>query len=183
MPIRAEKKAKRTVTASFRIDEESLSALQEEASRNGVSLNTLVNQSLTAHAKTNRFGPTRPMRVSQTLFRRFFDAIPDDELIPIATERAGEYAKIVIKTRYGGLNLRNILRFEYDLCQYFGWGVYSERPLERGRLLVTIEHTLGKKYSMYTSHLVKTMLEMVGLRPEIAETDGAVIIEIPNVSP
>ena len=177
------KKARRTVTASFRVDEESFLALQEEAERNKVSLNTLVNQALTSHVKTGRFGPTRPMRISDILLRRFLDAIPDDELIRIATERAEEYAKTIIRNRYGGLDLSNILRFEYDLCQYFGWGVYNERPLERGRLLVTIEHTLGKKCSVYTGNVMKTLLEMAGLKPEITETDVAVTIEIPNAGP
>jgi hypothetical protein len=181
MPGLAGKKAKRTVTASFRLDEESFLALQEEAERNKVSLNTLVNQALTFHVKTSRFGPTRPLRISDVLLRRFLDEIPDDDLMRISKERAEEYAKILIRTRYGGLNERNILRFAYDLCQYFGWGVYSERQLERGKLLVTIEHTLGKKYSTFTSNVMKTLLAMAGLKPEVAETDVAVTIEIPNV--
>ncbi len=125
----AGKKAKKTVTASFRIDEDPFLALQEEAHRNKISLNTLVNQVLTFYVKTDHNQPTRPVRVTDITLRRFLEAIPNDELARISKERAEEYAKILIKTRYGGFNLTNILRYECDLCQYWGWGTYSERQL------------------------------------------------------
>ena len=43
-------KSKKTVTRSFRINEESFMALEEDALRHNVSLNTLVDQLFEAHA-------------------------------------------------------------------------------------------------------------------------------------
>ncbi len=52
---------------------------------------------------------------------------------------------------------------------------------KRGRRLVTIEHSLGKKGSILVSNIMRTLLEMAGLKPEITETDVAITMEIPNV--
>lgn len=175
-----EKKAKKTVTASFRIDKESLETLQEEAEQNRVSLNTLVNQILTFYAKADHFEKTRLMKMSDILFSRILNAMPEEELVRISTERADEYARVLIKTKFGEFNLTNILRYIYDLCQYWGWGAYSERHLERGRRLVVIEHRLGRKGSIWLSNVMKTLLETRDIKSEIASTEFAVTIEILN---
>lgn len=176
-----EKKPKKTVTASFRIDEESLVTLQEEAERNRVSLNTLVNQILTFYVKADHFEQARLVKMSDIVFARVLNATPEDELMRISSERADEYAKVLIKVKYGEFNLTNILRYMYDLCQYWGWGTYSERHLERGRRLVTIEHRLGKKGSIWLSNIMKTLIETMGFRAEITSTEVAATIEIQNV--
>src|ERR1700730_13253206 len=90
-----EAKGKKTVTRSFRINEESFMALEEDAMRHNVSLNTLVDQLLDTHANYERFQEKwGMMRMAKLTFRRILDVSPSDGVANAARLHAKDQGKI-----------------------------------------------------------------------------------------
>lgn len=178
MPEVPGKKPKKTVTASFRVDEESFGALQEEAKRRMVSVNTLVNQLLMVYAKHDRFLSTRVLKFPDRIFRMLLDLIPEDEIERFMSQLGKDLGKGAVNTLYGEFNLTNILRLLENNCLYGEWGAYNERQLQGGKLMVKVEHNVGKKGSIMIGAYQKALLEEAGLKPKVTMTESAVIIEI-----
>ena len=78
----------RTVAKSFRVNEKALGALQEEAKRQSVSVNTLVNQLLLDYSEFGRFlQRINALRLSRKTFQEILNSVPDDNLF-----KAGQIA-------------------------------------------------------------------------------------------
>src|SRR5437667_1912462 len=78
----------RTVAKSFRVNEKALGALQEEANRQSISVNTLVNQLLLDYSEFGRFlQRINALRLSRNTFQEILNSVPDDNLF-----KAGQIA-------------------------------------------------------------------------------------------
>jgi hypothetical protein len=92
-----------TVTRSFRISETAFLALEEEAKKRNISINTLVNQLFLSFANFDRyfqkFGMTK---ISKVAYRKTLRSVPDNELTELARgsteQREGSYPR---QTRNG----------------------------------------------------------------------------------
>jgi hypothetical protein len=84
--------AEKTVTRSFRINESAFLALEEEAKKRNISLNTLVNQLFISYANFDRYFQRLGMlKMSKVAFRKILKAAPDNELVESAREVAQNY--------------------------------------------------------------------------------------------
>jgi hypothetical protein len=169
---------KKTVTASFRIDEESFAALQEEARRHLITVNALVNQLLSVYARSDRFAGGKVLKVPDYVFREMVGSIPDDKLARLGRKIALEYSKVGIAQRYGEFSWANVLRATADIAQYGGFGTYSERHTPRGRLAVTLTHNLGRGYSTMFGGCFQAFLDETGVKAKLVLTETGVLVEL-----
>jgi hypothetical protein len=142
-----------------------------------VSVNTLMNQILTTYARSEHIGAERVLRIPDSLLREILELVPDDKIAEYGKRNALQRGEVGIAIRYGEFNLTNSLRVIADVFQYGGYGTYNERQLARGGLLVTLTHTLGKKYSLMLTGYLKTLFNEVNAEPKITTTDSAVVME------
>jgi len=79
----------KTVTRSFRINESAFLALEEEAKKRNISLNTVVNQLILSYANFDRYFQRLGMlKMSKVTFRKILKAAADKEIVELAREVA-----------------------------------------------------------------------------------------------
>jgi len=94
------------VTRSFRVSEEWFNALEEDALRHKVSLNTLVDQLFEAHANFERHvEKIGMMRVTKVAFRRLLDMCAPEKIALAARLHATDSGKVNAISIFGELNL------------------------------------------------------------------------------
>jgi hypothetical protein len=83
----------RTVVKSFRVNEDALGALQDEADRKSVSINTLVNQLFLDYSEFGRFSQgINALQLSRKTFAEILNSVSDEDLV-----RAGRTAGGVLR--------------------------------------------------------------------------------------
>jgi len=171
-------KREKSVTRSFRISESAFKALEEDAGRRNISVNTLVNQLILAHTNLGRFldkfGTIRMVRPS---FACLLNACSDKSLIEIAQSLALDTPKTIILAKYGVISLRTVLDYIRTMTTYGGWGEYSELETP-GKLIVTETHNLGPKGSLFISHVLESVLGLANIHPKTSLSEHAIIFEI-----
>jgi len=169
----------KTVTRSFRIYESAFSALEEEARKRNVSLNTLVNQLFLSFANFDRyFQKFGMLKISKVAYRRTLKALPDQEIVEAATEVAQNSARVVLLTRYGTLSLAGVLEYLKSLADYAYWFEYNEVVSSERKRVVTLTHSLGEKFSLFMTAYSKSLFEQINMNPKLTSTEDSVTITI-----
>jgi hypothetical protein len=169
----------RTVTRSFRINESAFLAIEEEAKKRNISLNTLVNQLLLSFANFDRyfqkFGMTKISKVS---YRKTLKAIPDEEIIELAREVAQNSGKVIVLARNGTMSLTGVLDWCKDLADYANWFQFNEVRTPEGKQVITLTHDLGAKFSIFMIAYSKELFGQASIVPELSSTEDSITIAI-----
>ncbi len=168
----------KTVAKSFRVNETAVAALQEEARRQNISLNTLVNQLLLDYAEFGRFlKRINALRVSRKTL---------DEILKAATEKglesggrtAGASAPIALMAaKWGKVTPNIVLEYVRDLAAYANLYEYNETK-ENGHVTITLMHELGPKWSIFLANYLGEAFAAAGVKPEVRQSDRAVIFSL-----
>ncbi len=168
----------KTVTRSFRISETAMRALHEEASRKGVSVNTLLNQLLFSYTKYDRhlarFGL---VKLSNPTFRRILEAASQKTI-----EKAGRLAgsnvpEALIDSMVGEVTLDSALDFlkmTGDFTDLFNYNVVPHR----GKRAVTLSHNLGWKGSLFYEKYVEALFQSLDVRTKFTVRSDSLTFEI-----
>ncbi len=172
-------KAKKSVTVSFRVNEDSYRALQEDAAHHNISINTLVNQLFASYANLDRyFDKIGFFKISKPTFTRVLNAASEKELIEAARLSGADTAKIFALERYGTLSLGTVLDFLRAVSEYGNFTGYNEVKNPQGKRVITLTHGYGEKGSLFIEHYVRSILEAIDARPAMTSTEHSVVIEI-----
>ena len=165
----------KTVAKSFRVNEKALGALQEEAGRQSISVNTLVNQLLLEYSEFGRFlQRVNAIRMSRKTFSEILNAVPEDGLVK-AAQTAGKSAPMaLIASKWGKVTVNTVLEFIHDLSAYANLFEYYEKN-EGERWTVTLMHELGAKWSTFLTHYLSEAFAAAGVQPKARTSDRAVI--------
>ncbi len=169
----------KTVTRSFRINEAAFLALEDEAKKHNISLNTLVNQLFLSYANFDRFFQKLGMlKMSKVAYRKILKAAPDKEIIEAATEVAQNSAKIIILAKYGTLSLTSVLDYLNNLAEYAYFVEYNEVLSPEGKRVITLMHSYGEKGSIFLKAYAKSLFEQIDMQPKLISTENSVTIEV-----
>jgi len=169
----------KTVTRSFRINESAFLALEEEARKHNISLNTLVNQLFLSFANFDRyFEKFGMLKISKVAYRRTLKAVPDQEITEAAREVAQNSARVVLLTRYGTLSLAGVLEYLKGLADYAYWFEYNEVVSSERKRVVTLTHSLGEKFSLFMVAYSKSLFEQIAMSPKLTSTEDSITITI-----
>ncbi len=165
----------KTVAKSFRVNEKALEALQEEAKRQSISVNTLVNQLLLDYSEFGRFlQRVSALKLSRKTFGEILNSVSDDSLVK-AAQTAGKSAPIaLIASKYGKVTVNSVLSYVHDLSAYANLFEYYEKN-ENERWTVTLMHELGPKWSIFLSYYIGEAFAIAGIQPKVKTSDRAVI--------
>lgn len=167
----------RTVTRSFRINEGAFLALEEEAKKRNISVNTLVNQLFLSFANFDRyfqkFGMTKISKVS---YRKTLKSVPDPEVVELGKEVARNSGKVVILSRYGTMSLTGVLDWLKDLADHGHWFQYNEVRSPEGKPVVTLTHDLGTKFSVFMVSYARELFAQIAVTPKLSSTEDSVTI-------
>jgi hypothetical protein len=167
----------RTVTRTFRISERAFNALQEDAKRQSVSVNTLVNQIVLSYTNFDRHVKKLHMvKISRPTFRAVLDAAPEDAIIEAGKDAGSDVPRFFVLSKGGGLTLQAVLDHLKDLGDYGNLYEYTETTQDRKRV-VTMGHELGPKGTLFFAHYVQAALENVQATPTFTLGDNSITIE------
>jgi predicted DNA-binding ribbon-helix-helix protein len=169
----------KTVSRSFRMNENSFLALEEEAKKHNISLNTLVNQIFDSYANFDRYLMKLGMlKISKVSYMKILNAAPDNEIIEAAKEVAQNSARVNILARYGTMSLTGALNYLKNLGEYGYYFEYNEVLSQEGKRAVTLIHSLGPKFSVHLEAYVKALFAQVDMVPKMKSTENSVTFEL-----
>ena len=169
----------RTVTRSFRINESAFLALEEEAKKRNISVNTLVNQLFLSYANFDRyFERLGFLKMSKATFRMILEAAPEMEIIELAREAAQNSSRVIILARYGALSLTGVLNYLNNAADYAYYFEYNEVYSPGERRVITLIHSYGENGSIFVKAYVKSLFELIDMEPKLSSTKNSVTIEI-----
>jgi hypothetical protein len=165
---------RKTTTRSFRVDELALEAIEKDAARANVSVNTLVNQLLLSYANFDHyFGRFQTIKITSDAFADLIQYVPDECAVEAGRRKASSIASSVILAKHGSLSLDGILDHLKTISEYSKFFTYTESE-RGGRRVVTLIHSFGPKGSIYFTEFLKSMFEMIELKPKITSTEKVV---------
>ncbi len=152
---------------TFRIDADVMRTLEEEAKKQGATVNGLTCRILRKYVKIGvRLEPFGMLYMPRTHIISLVNAIDDKPLAGIASDMGRRTAKEAILQLYGELSTQSFKQFiEIYLCGYSNWASYYEE--DRGSIVeIRMGHSMGDKWSLFMkSYLESALDEMVGKKP------------------
>lgn len=168
----------RTVTLSLRMSEVAYKALQEDANRQNISLNTIANQILVAYAEYDRHLKKHGMlKVSHTAFAAVLNAATDEAIL-----EAGKFAgpgvfPSLILSATGELSTAGVLEWLKRMGTYSSIADYSEVS-HGGKISVTMSHDLGPKGSLFLAGYLESLFRLAGKQVKITRLSDSLTFEV-----
>lgn len=175
-------KRKKTITRTFRIRQEWDSVLQEEATRQGVSVNVLVNKILRKYALYSRWNDrNNDISLPQRTLREILNTCQVEELAEAGNRSGALDAMNLINAM--GLKM-NYDSFVYLVTEHLG-GPHFSRWFQcfyhqRGNTdLFHIQHDFGHAWSVFLEGFLLSFLHsIVGIDAKTRVYDYAVTLEV-----
>ena len=168
----------KTVAKSFRVNRNALRALQDEAKRQNLSVNTMVNQLLISYAEYGRFAQrTHSINLTQKTFAEILAATSDDNLITAAQNAGRSAPQALISSKSGEVTVNSVLEYIQDLSAHANLFEFNETN-EHGHWTITLLHELGSKWSLFIANYFAEAFKAAGAEPKISSSERAVTIRI-----
>jgi hypothetical protein len=169
----------KTITRSFRINENAFLALEEEAKKRNISVNTLVNQLFLCYANFDRHLEKHGfLKMSKVTFRKILEDAPEKETVELAREVARNSSRTLILAKYGELSLSNFLDYLKNLDDYAYFIEYNEVYSPGQKRVITLMHRYGEKGSIFIKAFAQALFELIDMKPKVSSTKNSVTIEI-----
>jgi hypothetical protein len=175
-------KKKKTITRTFRIRGEWDDVLQEEAHRQGVSVNVLLNKLLRKYSLYQRWADTNnDMNLPQQTLRAILEIAPVEKLAEAGTRSGASDAINVVNAM--GLN------FDYDSfvylmtehlgSPYFARWFHCFHHTQGNMDIFHLQHDLGRGWSIYLERYILAYLRsMTNIDAKTRVYDYAVTFEV-----
>src|SRR5208283_765041 len=168
----------KTATASFRLDESALEALQEDAKKQNVSVNTLINQLILTYANYDRpMKRFHMVKVSGSTFRHILQAAKEETIIGAGNLAGSDGPRTSILAQSGELTAENALTYLKTMGTYSSLFEYSE-VMHGGKVSVTLTHDFGPNGSLFLQEYVQAIFGPIGKRPKFQADEHAVLFEL-----
>jgi len=172
------RKKEKTITRSFRISESVFKALEEDAAKRNISVNTLVNQLFLQHVNFNRFfDQIGKIQLSRQTFGRLLNACPDEAISQTARLSGKDTPRAFMRAKYGVISLTTVLDYIRLAVVYGGYAEYSQVE-SQGKRTVTLMHNMGQKWSLLLCHYFESLFELIDLHPKITSSENSVTFEV-----
>ena len=163
--------AKKTVTMTFRIEDEVLSQLRSESGKKEVSLNTLVNQVLRRFVEWDMYESKVGMiPIARPVVHMLFENMGEDEIVEMAC-----------KVGKGAVHdIALFMKSKMDLESFLSWletrlkssSMEFSHSIKDDRHVYIIKHDLGRNWSLYHKAILELIFsEALDRRVNIAITD------------
>ena len=174
----AHPKKRKTVGRSFRIDEEWMKVLFEEAERNGISANALINKILKDYSQFYRFSQRFGiLSISYTTFSAFVNSCPEDVIIETAKFSGSTLVKDGIRTIGLSMNPDAMVFFIKNIFGGLAGWFKCNHHIKRDGDVFHLRHRLGKKWSIFVAEVISTMFEnLLNVKVETEVFQGSVTI-------
>ncbi len=149
----------RTIHSSFRINEDILLALEKEAVSKGVSKNSLMNQILTRHYKSDKyFEELGFILMSKVAVRKLLSGIPDRLLIDYGKDLGSTVGREYVSYFFHDVNKHTLLEF---LDIWFSRFESYEHKVNSDTHSFGVNHDINMQFSILLKEFLKALIEPV----------------------
>jgi hypothetical protein len=168
----------KTVTISFRISEKALRALQDDAKKHNVSLNTLANQMFVSYADYDRYLERFHMvKLSTPTLKRIINAATDEAIIDAGAAAGASVPESFMLAKTGEVSISNALEYLGLMGAHANLFDYSEVG-HGGKVSVTMTHDLGPKGSLFLAQYVAAIFKHLDRTLRINQLPDAITFEV-----
>jgi len=150
----------KTVGHSFRINEEYLAVLQEEAEKQTISVNALMNKILQQYTVFGRFTERFGMiTVGNHMFADILECCPEEDLVRIGKTVGASNAKDFFRTMGVTLDFKTMIYIITKVfCGPAGWAK-CDHYVASGKEILHFRHNLGANWSKFIAATVSSLFE------------------------
>jgi hypothetical protein len=160
--IQITKPKRKTIGHSFRINEESLETLTQEAQRQGISVNALTNKILNNYCQNGRWAQRLgQLQLSRSLVNNIMECIPNEKIVEIAKISGSTGAKDALRTMGITPTYDNLMSFiKNNISEGANLFDYNHHNRDK-KDIIHLRHELGPKWSMFIATQTATMFESI----------------------
>jgi hypothetical protein len=173
---------RRTITRTFRIRKAWDDVLLEEAERQGVSVNVLVNKILRRYTLFTRWADRGAvMSFTQLMFRRLLEELSEESLARAGTTSGYSDVSDIINMLGRPVNYDS---FVYLLSEYLGGSDFCRwftcfHHIRRDKDVFHLQHNLGRRWSVYLeNYLLSSLRPLIKGDAESKIYDSAVNLKV-----
>ena len=165
----------KTVAKSFRINQQAIEALREEARKQQISLNTLVNQLLVGYSEAGRYvKQMHGLTFTRQTFVEILNVLPEDKMNEVG-RAAGKNAPVaIITSKHGKMSVNAVIEYLHFLSSYANLFEYGETEAN-GHWTITLTHELGRKWSLFLAGYFDEAFAAVGLKSKYTVSDVSTV--------
>ena len=168
---------------TFRIDADVMRGLEEEAKKQGATVNGLTCRILRKYVKIGtKLEQFNILCMPKKDLVGLIDSIDDSTIAKLSTCMGATTAKEIVLQLYGDLSVQTFKLFlSMFICSYANWGSYYEEEKDE-EVEIRIAHSLGDKWSLYMkNYLEAASVEVTGQKPDFKYVSGySIILHIMN---
>lgn len=167
----------RSESITLRINKRFLDSLRTESGEKEISLNTLMNQMIKHHIYWHSIAPKVGfISVRKDLITELFENRTEEEVIALGHKMGKN------KTRDLFFLTGNELNIMFGLEMIETWirasGFSYKRQVNGVNYACTIEHDMGKKWSLYLTEIFRFIFDAFSLKAVFESTDSALRFQI-----
>lgn len=171
---------RKTIGHSFRIEEESLKILTEEAERQGISVNALTNKILSNYCQNWRWSERLgELSLSRSLVNNIIECLPKEKIVEIAKISGSTGAKDALRTMGVIPTYDNLMQFiKNNIAEGSKLFDYNHHHRDK-KDVIHLCHELGLKWSMFIATQTATMFESIlnkQVKSEVFENSATIEI-------
>lgn len=156
-----QRQKRRTISRSFRLDEQALNTLNEEAEKQRNSPNALLNQILLDYCIFYRYLKHIPsITLTQELFANIISDCPEENLRLYAKHSGSAMAKDIFGVVGLKFNRENLAFYLEEINgRYANAFTYTHHINDCGKDVFHLRHNMGEKWSIFLSEEISTLIE------------------------
>jgi len=153
-------------------------ALQEDANKHNISLNTIANQILLAYAEYDRHLKKHGMlKISHPAFASIINAATDEAILEAGKSAGTGVFPGLMLSATGELSTSGILDWLKRLGTYSNIADYSEVS-HGGKVSVTLTHDFGPKGSLFLAGYLDSLFRLVGKQIKVMQLKDSITFEV-----
>ncbi len=166
---------------TFRIDADVMRGLEEEAKKQGATVNGLTCRILRKYVNVGtKLEQFQILSLPKNDLLDLLNSIDEKAIAKLSASMGRNTAKEIMLQLYGDLSTKTLLQFlTIFLDGYFNWGsFYTEE--DKGTYKIRISHSLGTKWSLFLKNYIEAAsLEAISKKPEFKHvSDYSVIMNL-----
>ena len=160
------------------MDDSALEALKDDAKKQNVSVNTLLNQLILTYANFDRpMKRFQMVKLPASTFRYILQGAKDEAIIEAGTSVGNDVPGTYILAKWGEITVRNCLEYLKTMSNHAKLYEFSE--VDRGgKVSVTLSHNFGAKGNLFLQHYIQAIFAHLGKSPRFSPSDNAVVFEL-----
>ena len=170
---------RKTVGRSFRIDEKWIKVLNDEAEKQGISVNALLNRILQQYAFLRYMLRYGAITLTHKGFSGILESCSEDKVRENARKAGSTIARDILLTMGAEANYTFLVSLYKQLLSEFAGWFECDHHVRQAKEIFHLRHELGNKWSIYLAEAASEMFKSI-LNKEVAIefSDSSVTITI-----